>query len=233
MREIATNLAHRPDVVIPEVVEDLTAKRVLTMDYIHGVKITDLEGMRAAGIDAEKLFPLLTDVYFEQILRRGHFHADPHPGNLLALPGNRLAILDFGLSKRFTPRFREAFKATTLAMFNGDSKGMVEGMRAQGFRLKDDSDEAGFIATGDFFRAMSDPSTYRDREVMEAVNEAWMQALKNNPAVEMPGEMALPMRVFGLLFGLGATIGDTVELGPRVIQETLMKYASEPEGVAV
>jgi predicted unusual protein kinase regulating ubiquinone biosynthesis (AarF/ABC1/UbiB family) len=229
MRAIAADLAQRPDVVIPEVVDEFTTRRVLTMQYIDGVKITDLAGMRAAGIQPEKVFPLLTDVYFEQILRRGHFQADPHPGNLLALPGNRLAILDFGLSKRFTPGFREAFKATTRAMFDGDNKAMVEGMKAQGFRLRDDNDEAGFIATGDFFRAMSDPTTYRDRDVMEGVNEAWMQALKKNPAVEMPGEMALPMRVFGLLFGLGAAMGDTVELGPRVIQETLMRYASEPE----
>lgn len=232
MQEIASNLAHRPDVVIPDVIEELTAKRVLTMQYIDGVKITDVEGMRAAGIDAEKLFRLLTDVYFEQILRRGHFHADPHPGNLLALPGNRLAILDFGLAKRFTPQFREAFKRTTRAMFDGDNEGMVEGMRAQGFKLKNNADEAGFLATGEFFRAMSDPSTYKDREVIEAVNEAWIQALKKNPAVDMPGEMALPMRVFGLLFGLGATIGETVDLGPRVIQDSLMRYASEPEGVA-
>jgi aarF domain-containing kinase len=232
MQEIASNLRHRPDVVIPEVIEEFTSRRVLTMEYIEGIKITDLDGMRAAGIDAERLFPLLTDVYFEQILRTGHFQADPHPGNLLALPGNRLAILDFGLAKKFTPEFREAFKKTTRAMFDGDTKGMVDGMKAQGFKLKDDDDEAGFLATGEFFRAMSDPSTYKDREVMEAVNEAWIQALKKNPAVQMPGEMALPMRVFGLLFGLGATIGDTVELGPRVIQDTLMRYAAEPEGVA-
>jgi aarF domain-containing kinase len=231
MREIAANLVHRPDVVIPEVVEELTAKRVLTMQYIDGVKISDIEGMRAAGIEAEKLFPLLTDVYFEQILRRGHFHADPHPGNLLALPGNRLAILDFGLAKRFTPQFRVAFKKTTRAMFDGDNEAMVEGMKAQGFKLKDNADAAGFIATGDFFRAMSDPATYKDREVIEAVNEAWIQALKKNPAVDMPGEMALPMRVFGLLFGLGAMIGETVELGPQVIQDSLRRYASEPEAV--
>ena len=73
---------------------------------------------------------------------------------------------------------------------------------------------------------MSDPNIYKDREVMDAVNEAWVNTLKNNPAVEVPGEMALPMRVFGLLFGLGATIGGSVEIGPKVISEAVLRHSS-------
>ena len=228
MRDMAAQLAGRSDVVIPGVIWEHTRKRVLTMEFIDGIKITDVARMEERGIDPGKIFPLLADVYFEQIYRHGFFQADPHPGNLLALPGNRLAILDFGLAKRFTPQFLDAFKITTNAMFKGDNKRMVEGMKAQGFRLKNEDDEASFQATADFFRAMSDPNVYRDREVMEGVNEAWIQALKRNPAVDMPGEMALPMRVFGLLFGLGAVLGGSVEIGPNVISDTVLKYSGEP-----
>ena len=226
MEEIASQMSHRDDLVIPEVVWEHTSKRILTMQFIDGIKITEVPRLVEAGIDPTQIFPLLTDVYFEQILRHGHFHADPHPGNLMALPGNRLAMLDFGLTKRFTPEFRETFRETTRAMFNGDTEAMVAGMRAQGFRAKNDNDNASFIATGDFFRAMSDPNIYKDREVMEAINEAWIDTLKKNPAVQVPGEMALPMRVFGLLFGLGATIGGSVEIGPKVIAETVLKHAN-------
>src|SRR5207247_758202 len=82
MEAIAARLSYRDDVVIPSVIGEHTTRRVLTMEYIEGIKITNLDGLRAAGIDTQKLFPLLVEIYMEQIMRHGHFHADPHPGNL-------------------------------------------------------------------------------------------------------------------------------------------------------
>src|SRR5207245_3801492 len=73
MKAIASTLAYRDDVVIPGIVEEHTSKRILTMEYIDGIKITNLDGLRAAGIDTEVLFPLLVEVYMEQIMRTGHF----------------------------------------------------------------------------------------------------------------------------------------------------------------
>jgi predicted unusual protein kinase regulating ubiquinone biosynthesis (AarF/ABC1/UbiB family) len=231
MRAIASALANRNDVVIPGVIGEHTTKRILTMEYIEGIKITNLEGLHAAGIDTQVLFPLLIEVYMEQIMRHGHFHADPHPGNLLGLPGNRLGLLDFGLTKKITDDFREAFKLTTRSMFTGDNEGLVRGLKAQGMKLKNEGDDASFIASGEFFRAMADPETYRDKEIVQAVNEAWAEAFKKNPLVDMPGDMTLAMRVFFLLFGLGATVGGNVNLEENNIPQIALKYAQEPETV--
>jgi len=231
MKAIASTLAYRDDVVIPGIVEEHTSKRILTMEYIDGIKITNLDGLRAAGIDTEVLFPLLVEVYMEQIMRHGHFHADPHPGNLLGLPGNRLGLLDFGLTKKITDDFREAFKLTTRSMFTGDNEGLVRGLKAQGMRLKNEADDASFVASGEFFRAMSDPETYKDKEIVQAVNEAWGEAFKKNPLVDMPGDMTLAMRVFFLLFGLGATVGSNLDLQENNIPQIALKYAQEPETV--
>jgi predicted unusual protein kinase regulating ubiquinone biosynthesis (AarF/ABC1/UbiB family) len=231
MRAIASTLSHRDDIVIPDVIEAHTTKRILTMEYIEGIKITNLDALRAAGIDTEVLFPLLIEAYMEQIMRHGHFHADPHPGNLLGLPGNRLGLLDFGLTKKITDDFREAFKLTTRSMFTGDNEGLVRGLKAQGMRLKNEGDDASFIASGEFFRAMSDPETYRDKEIVQAVNEAWAEAFKKNPLVDMPGDMTLAMRVFFLLFGLGATVGGNLDLQENNIPQIALKYAQEPETV--
>jgi len=231
MKAIASTLAYRDDVVIPGIVEEHTSKRILTMEYIDGIKITNIDGLRAAGIDTQKLFPLLVEVYMEQIMRHGHFHADPHPGNLLGLPGNRLGLLDFGLTKKITDDFREAFKLTTRSMFTGDNEGLVRGLKAQGMRLKNEADDASFVASGEFFRAMSDPETYKDKEIVQAVNEAWGEAFKKNPLVDMPGDMTLAMRVFFLLFGLGATVGSNLDLQENNIPQIALKYAQEPETV--
>jgi predicted unusual protein kinase regulating ubiquinone biosynthesis (AarF/ABC1/UbiB family) len=231
MRAIASTLSHRDDVVIPGVIAEHTTKRLLTMEYIDGIKITNIEGLRAAGIDTQKLFPLLVEVYMEQIMRHGHFHADPHPGNLFGLPGNRLGLLDFGLTKKITDDFREAFKLTTRSMFTGDNDGLVRGLKAQGLKHKNEEDDASFIASGDFFRAMADPETYKDKEIVQAVNEAWAEAFKKNPLVDMPGDMTLAMRVFFLLFGLGATVGGNLDLQENNIPQIALKYAQEPETI--
>ncbi len=227
MEAIAAKLAHRDDVVIPQVIWDYTSDRVLTMQYIDGIKISDVDRINEAGLDGSRLFVLVAEVYLEQLLSVGHFHADPHPGNIFALPGNKIGLLDFGLTKQFTPEFHDAFRLTTLSMFNGDNAGFVEGMKASGFKLKHDAADS-FVASAEFFRGMADPETYRDKELVHALNDAWVKASKNNPMVDMPGEMTLAMRVFFLLFGLGATVGSNVDLSQNVIAETALRYAGEP-----
>lgn len=224
MQELKSLLAHRDDVVVPTVVPELTRKRLLVMEFVHGTRISDMPGLRAAGIDPEKLLELLTDVYFEQMFGHGVFHADPHPGNLLGLPGNRLAILDWGLMKRFSPSFRRAFTKSTRGMFTGDETLMIDGMREMGFDFGNITEP--YLAIDEFFRAMSDPRTYQDRELVSAVNHAWTDAMRKHPILKMSGEIVLPMRVFGMLFGFGATVGGDVMLGQNVIRERILHWTS-------
>jgi ubiquinone biosynthesis protein len=222
MEAIARLLAHRSEIVIPRVIWAHTSERVLTMEYIDGIKVTDLERGLREGLEIKKLSRLCVEAYVELMLKHGHFHADPHPGNLFALPGDRLAIVDFGLTKRLSPQFLTAFKKMIRCIFTHDDDGVVEAMEEAGFRLKEGGGE-GFRATAQFFRSMTDPATYRHRELMDAANEAWVKGLKSNPMVEMPGEIILPMRVFGLILGLGFTTGLEVDVA-RIV----LKYATEP-----
>src|SRR5439155_2542078 len=83
------NFASRTDVVIPKVYHQYTTRRVLTMELVEGVKITDVEGLNRAGIDKHEVAQKLIEIYTEMILRDGFFHADPHPGNILVQPGPR------------------------------------------------------------------------------------------------------------------------------------------------
>ena len=68
-------------------------------------------------------------------------------------------------------------------------------------------------------------------EVVQAVNEAWADAFKKNPLIDMPGDMTLAMRVFFLLFGLGATVGGNLDLQENSIPQIALKYAQEPETI--
>ena len=80
-----------------------TTSRVLTMEFIRGTKVTDLEGLKARRISAVKVNRLLVRTYLKQLLEDGFFHADPHPGNLLVMDDGRLAFFDFGMTGRITP----------------------------------------------------------------------------------------------------------------------------------
>jgi predicted unusual protein kinase regulating ubiquinone biosynthesis (AarF/ABC1/UbiB family) len=87
---------------VPKVYWSHTARRVLTLEFIRGTKVTDVEGLRANRISAVKVNRLLVRTYLKQLLEDGFFHADPHPGNLLVMDSGHLAFFDFGMVGRIT-----------------------------------------------------------------------------------------------------------------------------------
>ncbi|HYN24385.1 MAG TPA: AarF/ABC1/UbiB kinase family protein [Pyrinomonadaceae bacterium] len=91
---------------VPRIHWSHTASQVLTMGFIHGTKVVDLETLRARGISPVKVNRLLVRSYLKQLLEDGFFHADPHPGNLLVMDSGHLAFFDFGMVGRITPRLQ-------------------------------------------------------------------------------------------------------------------------------
>jgi predicted unusual protein kinase regulating ubiquinone biosynthesis (AarF/ABC1/UbiB family) len=88
---------------VPKVFWSHTNTRVLTLEFIRGTKVVDIEGLRARRISAVKVNRLLVRTYLKQLLEDGFFHADPHPGNLLVMDSGHLAFFDFGMVGRITP----------------------------------------------------------------------------------------------------------------------------------
>jgi predicted unusual protein kinase regulating ubiquinone biosynthesis (AarF/ABC1/UbiB family) len=91
---------------VPKIYWSHTSQRVLTLEFIRGTKVTDVEGLRARRISAVKVNRLLVRTYLKQLLEDGFFHADPHPGNLLVMDSGHLAFFDFGMVGRITPRLQ-------------------------------------------------------------------------------------------------------------------------------
>ena len=96
-------------VVIPEIHWSMTSESLLVMDFIDGVRPRDGATLRAAGIDPVAIANLGADIVLDMVLINGRFHGDPHPGNLLCLPGDRIALLDLGMLGHVSPRRREEF----------------------------------------------------------------------------------------------------------------------------
>jgi len=91
---------------VPKIFWSHTSRRVLTLEFIRGTKVTDLEQLRARRISPVKVNRLLVRSYLKQLLEDGFFHADPHPGNLLVLDSGHLAFFDFGMVGRINPKLQ-------------------------------------------------------------------------------------------------------------------------------
>jgi len=103
----ARNFAGDETIHVPRVFWDYTTPRVLTMEYIDGIKFSDLDALERGGLDRRVLARNGARAILKQVFDHGFFHADPHPGNLLALPGNVIAPLDFGMMGRLDERLRD------------------------------------------------------------------------------------------------------------------------------
>ncbi len=88
---------HNNRIAVPKIYKEATSRRVLTMEWIEGVKLTNLKAVKELGIDPDEMIEIGVNCSLQQLLEHGFFHADPHPGNLLALSDGRLCYLDFGM----------------------------------------------------------------------------------------------------------------------------------------
>lgn len=123
---LRADMADTPNVVVPEIHWQWTSETLLVMDYIAGVKPVSGEALRAAGIDPEAIAELGADTVIAMVLVNGRFHADPHPGNLLCLAGDRLALLDLGSLGHVGPKRRDEFIAFVLALTGGNARALAD-----------------------------------------------------------------------------------------------------------
>lgn len=128
----AANFAGDPDVQIPRVFWDTTTSRMLTLERIRGIKISDLEALEAAGIDRRALAERATRVTAQMVFEDGFFHADPHPGNFFIQPGGRIGIIDFGMVGTVDDRLRERLGVLLMALAREDADRVAGALLALG-----------------------------------------------------------------------------------------------------
>jgi len=131
----AANFKGRDEVSVPGVVWSHTTRRVLTLQDVGAIKITDYAGIEKAGIDRRKVAERLLDIYLKQVFEDGFFHADPHPGNLFVLkdaraPGGwRLVFVDFGMTGTLPPDTFEGLREALVSIGTRDAARLVGAFR--------------------------------------------------------------------------------------------------------
>ncbi|MEW5762749.1 MAG: AarF/ABC1/UbiB kinase family protein [Bacillota bacterium] len=119
-------------VYIPRVYWEYTTRRVLTMEYVGGTKLTDLAALETLGLDRAAVARRLAGSIVRQMLVDGVFHADPHPGNLAVLPDGRLAFFDFGIIGRLPQDLKEQLGLMVLGMVRKDSNLIMRSLQRMG-----------------------------------------------------------------------------------------------------
>jgi predicted unusual protein kinase regulating ubiquinone biosynthesis (AarF/ABC1/UbiB family) len=117
---------HMKDVYVPNIYWEYTNRRVLTMEWINGTKLTNTAELSAQGIDARYLIEVGVQCSLRQLLEHGFFHADPHPGNLLATTDGKLAYLDFGMMSEIKPLQRYGLIEAIVHVVNRDFEGLAK-----------------------------------------------------------------------------------------------------------
>jgi predicted unusual protein kinase regulating ubiquinone biosynthesis (AarF/ABC1/UbiB family) len=125
--------SHNPSIAVPSIYPEATSRRVLTMEWIDGVKLTNLEAVKGIGIDPDDMVNIGVNCSLQQLLEHGFFHADPHPGNLLALPDGRLAYLDFGMMSTVTREARTGLIQAVVHLVNRNFGALSKDFVSLGF----------------------------------------------------------------------------------------------------
>ncbi len=135
--KFATNFADDPTVKVPSIYWRYTSKCVLTLEWIDGIKLTDIASVKAAGLDIDSLIEVGVRSGLRQLLEHGFFHADPHPGNLFALADGRMAYIDFGMMDQMEEATKETLVDSVVHLINKDYLQLAQDFVKLGFLTPD------------------------------------------------------------------------------------------------
>ncbi|MDB9315564.1 AarF/ABC1/UbiB kinase family protein [Spirulina sp. CS-785/01] len=135
--KFATNFRDDTTVKVPAIYWRYTSHRVLTLEWIHGLKLTDTEKIKAVGIDSDEVVRHGVNAGLRQLLEFGFFHADPHPGNLFAMPDGRMAYIDFGMMDQLEESVKETIASSVVHLINQDYYALAEDFYQLGFLTPD------------------------------------------------------------------------------------------------
>ena len=133
----AANFRNDPEVKVPAIYWEYTRGSVLTLEWIDGIKLTDLPKLKAAGLDADNLIRIGVTSGLRQLLEHGFFHADPHPGNLFATLDGRMAYIDFGMMDQLEENTKETLASAVVQLINRDYSALARDFVDLGFLTPD------------------------------------------------------------------------------------------------
>jgi len=194
-----------PKVVVPRIHREWSTPRILTMELVDGIRVTEKQALEAAGLDPARVVQDLMHVFVRMIMGEGFFQADPHPGNIFVRPNGQLVLMDFGLCKQLPEGFGLGLFELMFSMMTLNQAAMIRAFEELGFETKS-GDPDTFVTIADRMVSRSDTGRF-EGEFTEEMTNALFEAIRENPVVRVPSDFVLVGRAFGLLSGIAHTLG--------------------------
>ena len=197
--EITRNLKDDSSVIIPQLYESHTSKHVLVLEYLPGIKITDVESLEKIGISRSNLVIRIHRLFFKMLLRHSIFHADPHPGNISVAPDGSIILYDFGMVGRLDTETRTRLVRLYLGLIDRDPVRTTDVLIELG--TLEPSVNRSLVEKGLELSISSLHGQKVDRMQVKALQELANRTLSRFP-FKLPKNLALYMRMASILEGI-------------------------------
>lgn len=209
LQRFAQNFSHEPDVCIPKAYEELCSTRVLTMDRLNGISLEKPKLLKERGYDLEKLALRGANIFLEMIFRDGFYHADPHPGNIFAMPDDGIGLLDCGMVGRIDDLLQEQFENMLLAAVQQDPVGLCDSICDLG-QVPREMDLGALRGELTEFLAEFGAQDLKDFDLGGALNR--MMEIIRKFKIILPSRVSLLIKVLVMLEGTASELSPTFSL---------------------
>ena len=226
LEQFQTLLAELPNVRVPKPFHEASTSRVLTMEVFDGIRLVDRQRLLSSGYDLDEIARTGAELYIHMIFTCGLYHADPHPGNIVILPGNVIGLLDFGMVGRIDERLREDMEEMLMALVQRDAEHLCNvitrvGHAPQGLdRSALRNDVAEFVA--------SHAGRSLDQFDLSAALNEIMEIIRSH-RIQLPAQGALLLKVLVMLEGTARLLSpkfSLIEVLQPMQQSILMRRLS-------
>jgi ubiquinone biosynthesis protein len=234
LQRFTNNFKGHPDVYIPRFYPQYSTNKVLCMEYIDGMKCTNLEKLAKFGITGPQLALKGINIYFEQVFEYGFFHADPHPGNIFILKDGRVCFIDYGMMGNIHQRDKEMLADLLLNAHNQDVQGLKKAL------LKFSSDEKSIDQKELEYDIMEFFTEYSHAGIEDIEGEEVIKALNSlffDYKIRIPSNMLLLLKALVIIEGVGLTLDPRYNIleniHPYVVRLMEKKYSPKKLGARI
>jgi len=207
------NLKEVPGLRIPRIYWNISGPRMLVMDYIEGVRIDDVEAIRAMGVSPVEIAEIGFRAYLKQIFVDGFFHGDPHPGNLLVTRQGEIAVLDYGIVGVIRPEKRKVFVDLLLSISRTDVAGVLAALDGLGVRIRrEDVDDV----KDDLYLTLLDYRETRLKRVNFAFAIRGLTDTLRRYHIQVPSNLMLIMKVIVMVMDVGVRLDPDFNFDRRI-----------------
>ncbi len=227
---IAENFQENPNIVIPKVYWEWTGERLNVQEYISGISGKNIDHLEAAGLSRKLLAERGTEAILKMIMEDGFFHADPHPGNVIYLSGNRLAFLDFGMVGRLSENRREQVISFLYGMLNHMPERVVEILEDWSDVIQ--TDEQALAVEIEAFVDQYSALALKDLNLPLMMGD--LMSILRDHHLSLPPDLALLIKAYITLDGFGRHLDpdfQTLEFATPYVQK-LMIERYKPDAIA-